>query len=170
MSLHPQNQIKCPVCHQSDRTILVEDLYFALIENDKETLARFNFLPGQKKSILRNIQPPSLERLPIWFILPPDALSGIILIIFFLLIPLSGFQSGFDQKYLIPVVFLLGYLISRRYLIKKFNEMIDKHQSEVIQTQITAERWSSLFICLHDMTVFSGHQNDYFPINEIQKQ
>ncbi len=41
MPLHPQNQIKCPACHQSDQTISVEDLYFALIENDKETLFRF---------------------------------------------------------------------------------------------------------------------------------
>lgn len=168
MPFHPQNQIKCPACHQSDQTILVEDLYFALIENEPETLSRFNLQPAQTKSLLRDIKPPSLEQLPIWFILPPDILSGIVFMVFIVLIALSGIQPGFDLKFLFPVGFLLGYLIFRHIIRKRFNQHKNVHQIEISQAQKAVERWSSYFICLNDMTVFSGHNGNSFPVNELQ--
>ncbi len=168
MPFHPQNQIKCPTCHQSDQTILVEDLYFALIENDQETLLRFNIQRTHTKSLLRDIRPPSLEHLPIWFILPPDILSGIIFIVFVLLIALSGIQPGFGQKFLFPIVFLLGYLIFRHTIRNKYNKNKNEHQIEINQAQKAVERWSSYFICLNDMTVFSGHNGNSFTVSELQ--
>ena len=36
------------------------------------------------------------------------------------------------------------------------------------QAQKAVERWSSYFICLNDMTVFSGHNGNSLPVNELQ--
>ncbi|PKO06157.1 MAG: hypothetical protein CVU41_08590 [Chloroflexi bacterium HGW-Chloroflexi-3] len=77
MSLPIQFQIKCPSCSQSDQTILIEDLFFGLIEKDQKVIARFSIQPDQIKSLIRKIKPPTLERLPIWLIIPPDVLISI---------------------------------------------------------------------------------------------
>ena len=116
MSLPIQNQIKCPACSQSDQTILIEDLYFGLIEKDQKAVARFSIQPDQIKPLLQDIKPPTLEKLPIWLIIPPDIFIGIIIGIILLLVVISGMQQGFDQKYAFPMVLLLVYLIFRRYL------------------------------------------------------
>lgn len=170
MSGQTQNQIRCPVCQQTDQTILIEDLYFAMIENNKETLLRYQIPPVQMKSILRDIRPPHLERLPIWQIIPPDVLSGIIIFVIFILIISSDIQPGFDQKFLFPAILLLGYLIFRRYLVARYTELKNKRQIEINQSQKAVDRWSSFFICLHDMTVFSGHDGVLFPISELQNK
>ena len=110
MSLPIQNQIKCPACSQSDQTILIEDLYFGLIEKDQKAVARFSIQPDQIKPLLRDIKPPTLEKLPIWLIIPPDIFIGIIIGIILLLVVISGMQQGFDQKYAFSMVLLLVYL------------------------------------------------------------
>ena len=170
MSVQTQNQIRCPVCQQTDQTIPVEDLYFALIENNKEALSRYNIPSSQSKSIQRDIRPPLLDRLPIWQIIPPDVLIGIIIFVSVLLIISSDIQPGFDQKFLFPVILLLGYLIFRHYLVSKFTEQKNKRQDEINQSQKAVDRWSSYFICLQDMTVFSGHDGVLFPISELQNK
>jgi hypothetical protein len=165
-----QYQIKCPTCSQSDRTILIEDLYFGLIENDHQNLAKFSIQPGQTKSLIREIKPPSLERLPIWLIIHPDVLIGIIVGVILLLVIVSEMQQGFDEKFAFPVIFLLVYFIFRRYLTKQFTAKKKEREIEIHQAQKAADQWSSSFICLHDMTVFSGHNNNYFPISEFQNR
>jgi hypothetical protein len=170
MSHPPQNQIRCPVCHQTDQTILVEDLYFALIENNKQILSRFDIPSAQKKSILRDIRPPDLEKLPIWQIISPDILSGTIILVIVLLIATTGGQPGFDQRFLFPIILLLGYLIFRRFLVTKFSEQKNKRQTEINQAQKAVNLWSSLFICLRDKTVFSGHDGVIFSISELQNK
>lgn len=170
MSLPNHYQIKCPTCSQTDQTILIEDLYFGLIEKDQKVITRFNLQPDQIKSLLREINPPSLERLPIWLIIPPDVLIGIIMSIFVLLVVISGLHQGFDEKYAFPLVFLLVYFILRRYLNEQYNAKKKVREKAINQAQKVADRWSSLFICLHDRTVFSGHSNNYFPIDEFQNR
>ncbi len=170
MTLPTQYQIKCPTCSQSDKTILVEDLYFGLIEKDQKVIARLSIQPDQIKSLLRDIKPPTLERLPIWLIIPPDTFIGIITGIILLLVVISGMQLGFDRKFAFPIVLLLIYFIFRRYLNTEYNAKKKEREKEINWAQKSADRWSSLFICLHDMTVFSGHTNNYFPINEFQKR
>lgn len=168
MTLPTQYQVKCPICSQSDQIILVEDLYFGLIEKDQKIIARFRIQPFQMKSILNEIKPPSLERLPIWLIIPPDVLVGIIMGIILLLAIISGIQQGFYEKFAFPVIFILVYIIFRRYLNKQYNAKKKDREKEIKDAQKAADRWSSFFICLHDMTVFSGHNNNYFPIGEFQ--
>lgn len=170
MSLPIQNQIKCPTCSQSDRIILVEDLYFGLIEKDQKVVARFSIQPDQIKPLLRDIKPPTLEKLPIWLIIPPDIFIGIIIGIILLLVVISGMQQGFDQKYAFSMVLLLVYLIFRRYLNAQYIAKKNERKKEINQAQKAADRWSSLFICLHDMTVFSGHSNNFFAITEFQNR
>ncbi|MBW6474801.1 MAG: hypothetical protein K0B14_16860 [Anaerolineaceae bacterium] len=170
MTLPTQFQIKCPTCSRSDQTILVEDIYFGLIEKDQKVIARFSIQPDQIKPLLRDINPPTLERLPIWLIIPPDIFIGIIIGIILLLVVISGMQQGFDQKVAFPIVFLLVYFILRRYLNAKYIAKKKERDKEINQAKKAADRWSSLFICLHDMTVFSGHSDNYFPINEFQNR
>lgn len=170
MALPTQFQIKCPTCSQSDQTILIEDLYFGLIEKDQKVIARFSIQPDQIKSLLRDIRPPTLERLPIWLIIPPDTFIGIIIGIILLLVVISGMQQGFNEKFAFPVILLLIYFIFRRYLNKQYNAKKKEREKEINQAQKAADRWSSFFICLHDMTVFSGHSENYFPISEFQNK
>jgi hypothetical protein len=170
MSLPIQNQIKCPDCSQSDQTILIEDLYFGLIEKDQKVIARFSIQPDQIKPLLRDINPPTLERIPIWLIIPPDIFIGIIIGIILLLVVISGMQQGFDQKFAFPMVLLLVYFIFRRYLNAQYIAKKNEREKEINQAQKAADRWSSLFICLRDMTVFSGHSNNYFAIAEFQNR
>ncbi len=170
MTLSTQYQIKCPTCSRSDQIILVEDIYFGLIEKDQKVIARFSIQPDQIKSLLRDIKPPTLERLPIWLIIPPDIFIGIIIGIILLLVVITGMQQGFDQKVAFPIVFLLVYFILRRYLNSKYIAKKNEREKEINRAQKAADRWSSLFLCLHDMTVFSGHSNNYFPIHELQNR
>ncbi|PKO06156.1 MAG: hypothetical protein CVU41_08585 [Chloroflexi bacterium HGW-Chloroflexi-3] len=68
------------------------------------------------------------------------------------------------------MIFLLVYFIFRRYLNEQYTAKKKEREKEINQAQKAADRWSSLFICLHDMTVFSGHSNNFFPINEFQNR
>lgn len=170
MTQPTQYQIKCPTCSQSDRIILIEDLYFGLIEKDQTIVAKFSLKPNQIKSLLNEIKPPLLERLPIWLIIPPDVLIGIIVGVILLLVVISGIQDGLNIKYAFLVVFLLVYFLFRCYLNKQFTARKKEREKEINQAQKAADRWSSLFVCLHDMTVFSGHSNNYFPISEFQNK
>ncbi|MBE0686790.1 MAG: hypothetical protein IH585_12440 [Anaerolineaceae bacterium] len=170
MSLPIQYQVKCPSCSQSDQTILIEELYFGLIERNQKVIARFSIQPGQIKSLLSKIKPPSLERLPFWLIIPPDVLIGIIVGVFLLLMIISGIQQGFDEKYAFPLVLIFVYFIFRRHLNAQYNTKKTEREEIINQAQKAADRWSSLFICFRDMTVFSGHSNNYFPINEFQNR
>ena len=68
MTINSQLQIPCPKCHQSDQTILMEDLYFAIIQGDQGILNEFSLESKEAKKILREIKPPAMERLPIWLI------------------------------------------------------------------------------------------------------
>ena len=170
MSIPSQYQIKCPVCSQTNQTILIEDLYFGLIEKDQNVITRLSIQPDQIKSLLREIKPPTLERLPIWLIIPPDGLIGIVVGVIVLLVVISGIQEGFDEKYAFPVVLLLVYFIFRRHLNTQYNAKKKEREKEINRAQKAADQWSTLFICLRDMTVFSGHNNDYFPIREFQNR
>lgn len=170
MTLPTQYQIKCPTCSQSDKTILIEDLYFGLIEKDQKVVARFSIQPDQIKSLMRDIKPPTLERLPIWLIIPPDVFIGIIVGVILLLVIISGMQQGFDEKFAFPMVLLLIFFIFRRYLKAQYVAKKNEREKEIYHAQKIADRWSSLFICLHDMTVFSGHSNNFFPISEFQNK
>lgn len=170
MTLPTLYQIKCPACSRSDQTILVEDLYFGLIKKDQNVIAKYSIQPGQIKSLINEINPPSLERLPIWLIISPDVLIGIIVVIILLLVFISGMQQGFNEKFAFPVILLLVYFIFRRYFNEQYTVKKKEREKEINQAQKAADRWSSLFICLHDMTVFSGHSDNYFPISEFQNR
>jgi high-affinity K+ transport system ATPase subunit B len=148
----------------------VEDLYFGLIEKDQNVIAKFSIQPDQIKSLINEINPPSLERLPIWLIISPDVLVGIIVVIILLLVIISGMQQGLNEKFAYPVILLLVYFIFRRNFNDQYTAKKKEREKEINQAQKAADRWSSLFICLHDMTVFSGHSDNYFPISEFQNR
>jgi hypothetical protein len=172
MTLSKQYQIKCPVCSQSDQVILIEDLYFGLIERDQNVITEYGIQPDQIKSILREICPPELTRLPFWLIVPPDQLMIAILVALVLITILFIEQTtgGFLQHLILPVLFLVLYLFSRKLIYSKYIYQKNIREKELDMVQNAVNKWSSYFICLDDRTVFSGHNDNSFPLLELQKR
>lgn len=167
-----QLQIPCPKCHQSDQTILMEDLYFAIIEGDQGILNEFCLESKKAKKVLREIKPPAMERLPIWLIVKPDILVSIGLVIMVILTALFSQSScqSFLNNLIPPAILVVSYLFFR----KNINQAVLKNklnrQQELRKAQIAADRWSSYFVCLRDQVVFSGHHKLNFPIGETQER
>jgi hypothetical protein len=57
---------------------------------------------------------------------------------------------------------------------KKINEQFQKKKKDRLEAlnraQQAADDWSSYFMCLSDKTVFSGHSNNFFPVDELQSR
>lgn len=172
MTVSNQNRISCPVCLQTYKTILVEDLYFALISHDEEVINHFHFQPDTIKSILREIRPPELTRLPFWLIVPPDQLMIAVLVTLVLITILFIEQTtgGILQHLILPVLFLVMYLFSRKFIYSKYIHQKTIREKELDMVQNAVNKWSSYFICLNDKTVFSGHSDNSFPLSELQKR
>ncbi|HSM25188.1 MAG TPA: hypothetical protein VK856_10030 [Anaerolineaceae bacterium] len=166
--MNPKNLIVCPNC-KSSNTIFIEDLYFALIEKDKQVLAQLKLNSDQCKSLVKHLNPPSLERLPIWAIIQPDILFSIIIVVFILLTVSSGIPLNLEL-FLLPIILILSYILLRNTLNKRFHAKKIERMAEIQRAQKAADYWSTLFICLNDMTVFSGHSNNYFPVEEFQEK
>jgi len=171
MTISYQNRIACPTCQQTDKTILVEDLYFALIAHDKEIITRFQLSPEEIKSLLLKIKPPELEKLPLWMIQPPDHLLGTILVIIILMTFLLQDQTnvGFLQLLIFPILLAVLYLLGRKYIYSRYKSQKDKREEQLIAMENSVKKWSSFFICLSDNTIFSGHNHTSFPLSELQQ-
>lgn len=162
------NKIVCPTC-KSTNTILIEDLYFALIEKDQQVLGKLNLNAEQCKTLLRLLAPPSLDRIPIWLIIKPDILFSILIVVFILLTVSSGISLNLELL-LLPVTLVFSYLLFRKNLNNRFQSKKADRVAEIQRAQKAAEKWSALFICVDDMTVFSGHSNHFFPVDEFQER
>jgi hypothetical protein len=164
--------IHCPVCNQTNQIVLIEELYFALIEKDQAFFSQHGIDSFQSKSIFRKISPPSLERLPIWLILSPDILIGSILgiLLVFSLFSLNQNMQEVRNLFFLIIVILIGYVALRKPLFARFQANKADRELELQKAQKTAERWSSYFICLRDQTVFSGHSGNHFSIEEFKNK
>ena len=172
MNMMENHTIHCPVCNQTNQIVLVDELYFALIEMDQAFFSKYNIDSSQRKFILRNITPPSLERLPIWLILSPDILIGTILGILLLFASFSLNQNMTEARnlFLFIIVVLMGYVVFRKPILARFHAKKTDRELEVQKAQNSAERWSSYFICLREQTVFSGHSRNHFLIQEFKNK
>lgn len=161
------HQIRCPLCKQSEQVLLLEDFYFGLIEKNTQMITQYNLSPVQIKNLSQLITPPSLDRSPIWLIIPPDSIFlTIFLIIIFTLIfsntPLT------IEVWIFPLLLSFLYFIMRKKINTQFQQKKNDRLEAINRAQRAADDWSSYFICLADMTVFSGHSNNYFPVDELQ--
>jgi len=172
MTMMANHTIHCPVCNQTNQIVLIEELYFALIEKDQAFFSKYNIDSSQSKFILRNITPPSLERLPIWLILSPDILIGTILgiLLLFALFSLNQNMTEARNLFLFIIVVLMGYVVFRKPILSRFRAKKADRELEVQKAQNSAERWSSYFICLRDQTIFSGHSGNHFSIEEFKNK
>ena len=172
MTIKSQLQIPCPLCQQSDRTILMEDLYFTIIESDKPTLSELNLDGSQANKLLREIKPPSMDHLPFWLIVKPDILVSILLVIMVILTALFAQPSrqSFLNNLILPAVLVVTYLLFRKNINQSVLKVKINRESELRKAQIAADRWSSFFVCLRDQVVFSGHNKINFPIGETQER
>jgi len=162
------NKIVCPTC-KSTNTILIEDLYFALIEKDQQVLGKLKLDADQCKTLLRLLAPPSLDRLPIWLIIQPDILFSVLIVVFILLTVSSGISINLELL-ILPITLVLSYIFFRKNLHDRFNSKKAERVAEIQRAQKAVDKWSALFICVNDMTVFSGHSNHYFPADEFQEK
>ena len=166
MNHKDNHHINCPVCKQSDQVLLLEELYFGLIQKDPAILSKIP--PSQQhKTLLNQIQPPSLDRLPFWLITPPDTLFlalviMVLLVFLFTSTPLT-LETGF-----LPILIVILYLLFRRKIIHLFHQKKNERNAVIEIAQHAADDWSAYFICLQDMTIFSGHIDNHFPVSELQ--
>jgi hypothetical protein len=161
---HPH--VNCPICKQSDQVLLLEELYFGLIEKDQSILSKLQ--PTlQTKTLLTQIQPPSLDRLPFWLITPPDyhflALVVVVILIFILTNTTLSLGTG-----IMPIIVIVVYLLYRKKLSFLHHQKQEERNAVIEKAQRAADDWSSYFICLDDMTVFSGHFENHFSVSELK--
>ncbi len=170
MTFKSQLEIPCPQCHQSDQTILMEDLYFSIIEGDKQTLSQLNLDNTHVKKILHEIKPPSMDHLPFWLIVKPDILVSIVLVIMVILTALYAQPShqSWLNNLIVPITLGVAYSFFRKRINQSVTSKKIQREQEIKTAQLAADRWSSYFVCLRDQIVFSGHDKHIFPINETQ--
>lgn len=170
MTISNQNQITCPTCKQADQTILVEDLYFALISHDKEVINRFQQKPDTIKKLLSEIRPPELTKLPFWLIMPPDQMliAAMIALILIIILFIEQTTVGILQLLVLPVLILALYFLGRSRIYSLYLIHKNKREKELQMVQDSVKKWSSFFICLNDQTIFSGHSNDSHPVSELK--
>ncbi len=172
MSTENYSKLNCPICQKSDQTILMEDLYFAIIHGDKDLLSVYGMDSAKTKKILAEVKPPALEKLPIWLIIKPD-----LLVIFFVLalmiISLSFINISFESFYKslwLPAIVSLAYLVFRPRINQYFRDQREKRNQEIKAARLAVDRWLTFFVCLRDQVVFNGHLHYQFPISDTQKQ
>ena len=161
------HQIVCPICQSSERVFLLEDVYFGLIENNPQSITRFNLNAIQVKNLLQQITPPSLDHVPIWVIIPPDIIFATVLLVIVIALIFSNTPLTIDV-WLFPLLMGILYFVVRQKINAHFLEKKNDRLEAIKKAQQFADDWSSYFICLADMTVFSGHSNNFFPVNELK--
>lgn len=160
-------QIRCPLCKQSEQVLLLEDFYFGLIEKNPQMITQYNLNPVQIKNLSQKIAPPSLDRSPIWLIIPPDSIFLTIFLIIIFALVFSNTPLMIDG-WIFPIMLAFVYFIVRKKINTQFQQKKNDRLEAINRAQRAADYWSSYFICLADMTVFSGHSNNYFPVDELQ--
>lgn len=167
--MNTNHKIHCPICQKTDSVILLEELYFGLIEKDPKIISRFNLQPDQIKNLEQQIRPPALERLPVWSIIPPDTIFIFLILVIFLLFLFSDIGITL-QSLVFPILVIVIYLLYRRKLNAIHHRKKIARDEAINKAQHAADDWSSYFLCLMDMTIFSGHSNNHFPVSELQSR
>jgi hypothetical protein len=161
------HQIVCPICKNSEQVFLLEDVYFGLIEHNPPSNARFNLKPNQVKNLLQQIAPPSLDRAPIWVIIPPDSIFATIILAIVLAIIFSDRPLTLEML-IFPLLLGVSYFLFRKKINAQYRQKKNDRLEAINKVQQAADDWSSYFICLADMTVFSGHSHNHFPVDELK--
>ncbi len=168
MEHNKHHHVNCPICNQSDQVLLLEELYFGLIEKDQTILSTLQ-TSHQAKTLLTQIQPPSLDRLPFWLITSPDYLFLVFVVVVILVFILTNTSLNLDTGFL-PIIVIVLYLLFRKKIVFLVHQKQEERNAVIEKAQRAADNWSSYFICLHDMTVFSGHFDNHFPVSELQSK
>jgi len=166
----------CPICQQNINSVPINVLYFELMENKPEFSARFSFSTQQKKDLFRNLAPPLIERQPIWQILNPDILFGVVALIILatiLFLFIDQQDSWVNSIYFLALLSLI-YLLLRKRVMGWFTnkQLIRKKLMDALSRK--ADYWSEAFYCFQDGIIF--HADDpktYLPsefqaINELE--
>ena len=167
--MNSNHQIVCPICINSEQVFLLEDVYFGLIENNPQSIARFNLNPTQVKNLQQQIAPPSLDRAPIWLIIPPDIIFATIFLAIVIALVFSNLPLTIDV-WIFPLLMGILYLVVRKRINANYLQRKKDRLEAIKKAQRAVDDWSSYFICLADMTAFSGHSHNHFPVDELKSR
>jgi hypothetical protein len=152
----------CPICQKNAPAILVQALYFDLLENKANLSGIFPLSELQKKELFRFLQPPQLERRPVWHILNPDIFFGSITFITLI----TAFYLYNDQQstwlnplYLLAVLSLF-YIVFRKRLMREFTTKNTERLQLMDSLSKKADLWSSAYYCFQDDIVFHPESGD----------
>lgn len=166
------NSKQCPQCKQYDQSIAVDEFYFSLLDNSVNVLNRFQLTPVQIRNLFRQLAPPDLARRPIWLVLSPDILAGIIVLLMGLIsIEQQVWLS--TEWYLTAGVFfalVVLYLFVRDRLIAWFEQKKALRLNKIEHIKQVVAWWQSLMYCHRDQIVFHPEKKDCFPVDQLQTE
>jgi len=156
----------CPICQKSINSVPVNVLYFELMENKTELSARFSFSAQQKKDLFRNLAPPLIERQPIWQILNPDILFGVVALIILataLFLFVDQQDSWVNSIYFLALLCLIFVLLRKR-VMGWFTNKQTLRKKLMADLSKKADFWSEAFYCILDGIIFHAEdQKTYLP-------
>jgi hypothetical protein len=176
----------CPKCGQADKTYKVSLLYL-------ESAARLSHLQEGKQPELDELlfdmasenisqvaQNQLVSRFAQSFSPPPGEKQNTrrihpdTMIIFFALFSLLlVFQIAISQPTQLPAILillassLLAYLLTRKRLLKRFEDRIRLEQEANSRIENAVTRWMHLYFCSRDKAVFNPEQNLYVPLEQM---
>jgi hypothetical protein len=162
---------QCPICKTQTSVIRVVDLYLALQGYKMEILSEFSLDKTKRTELHKFLTPPLIERQPIWRILHPDILFGIVVSV---LILLTIFLY-LDKNPWINNLYLLGllavtYLLLRKRFVSSFKNNQVMRANLRVEASKKADLWSSAFYCDQDDIVFTPEDNKTFTPSEFSAQ
>jgi hypothetical protein len=156
----------CPICQKSINSIPVNVLYFELIENKPEFSARFSLSAQQKKELFRYLAPPLIERQPIWQILNPDILFGVIALIVLvtaLFLFVDQQESWINSIYFLALLCLI-FVLLRKQVMGWFTNKQSQRKKLMSDLSKKADYWSEACYCIQDDIIFHAEdQKTYSP-------
>ena len=151
------NPVICPICQKQSSILPVAEIYFALLENEWDNVKLSSLSSPQKKELFKLLDPPSVNRRPIWHILTPDVLFGAL----FLILLFSALYGYFDENItLMNGIFILSllsllYFLLRKRIISSYIKKAKEQQEINAALILYANEWSDSWYCFSDQIIFN---------------
>jgi hypothetical protein len=158
----------CPECGHSDTVIPVQELYFALIEGDRNRLGKFNLSAKEWKRIRNQIQPPQPTYKPFWMIIHPDGWLLVLISVYFLFVLLNSSSRNWMNVVLPAVFVLLLYALMRKKLVEGYERLKNDLRKSTQRTRKIVENWGNNYLCVKDKIVFNNFGGDRISLYDFQ--
>lgn len=160
----------CPVCQSNAGVIQVQLLYFNLQEKDHKIISKYSITREQKAKLISQIAPPFLDRQPIWRILNPDILFGMIVLILVLMtlfLFLDEKTTWINNLYLLGLLGIIYLPLRKRFFVFFYRNLAER--TKLLEAaKMKADLWGSAFYCFEDKIIFSPETNKTYTMTEFQ--